>query len=108
MSTTLVSSGLFRVRAGETERFLERWADLISWTREHHPGMTVATLHRSDSDLQQFVSFATWATAGDRDSWRASPGYRVRSEGCRELCDEYIAGDYHAVLAFGDEATDGR
>jgi quinol monooxygenase YgiN len=102
MDRTVVSSGLFRVREGEVDRFLERWGALITWSREHHPGMGKATLSRSDADPLRFVSFAEWEAAELRERWRADPGYSTRSSACRGLCDEYQAGDYHQVLSFGD------
>lgn len=106
--STIASSGRFRVRPGEAERFVERWSELITWTRDHFPEMGTASLSRSDSDPDQFVSFARWHSASRREEWRASEEYQRRSEACRELCDEYLAGDYHEVLAFGDDAHDPR
>ena len=106
MPPTAVSSGVFHVREGQVEAFLERWADLIAWTRDHHPSMGRASLSQCDSDPQRFTSHSHWTSAEARQAWRAEPGYRERSARCRELCDEYLAGDYSEVLAFGGD-TEG-
>lgn len=98
----IASSGVFQVRPGEAERFVERWSELITWTRQHYPEMGRATLSQHDQDLDRFVSYANWCSAARRENWRADPAYQLRSAACRELCVEYVAGDYHEVIAFGD------
>lgn len=107
MPDLFTSSGRFGVTDGEVDQFVERWTALITWTREHHPGLREARLAQDDADPHRFVSYAVWDSSAQRASWRADPGYHERSAACREVCDDYRAGDYHEVRALRDDVRDG-
>lgn len=93
------ASGHWHVRPGEADVFVERWTEFLGWTRDNEPGLESATLIRSLDDPQRFVSFAVWSSADARDGWKASDGFRKRFMACRELCDDFIGGDYDEAVA---------
>lgn len=97
MSSDHFASGHWTVRDGEADAFAERWRELLEWTRQHHPGLESATLIRSDADPNVFVSFATWASAEERNDWKRSEDFMRRMSACRELCDGFVGGDYGRV-----------
>lgn len=92
------ASGTWIVRAGAADEFVQRWQEFLGWTRRDHAGLESASLVRSNADPNRFVSFAAWTSAEDRDAWKQSDGFGQRFSACRELCDEFMGGDYDGVV----------
>ena len=94
------ASGHWKVHKGAADEFVERWREFLGWTRQNHQGLSSATLIRSATDPDRFVSFAAWASADERDAWKQSEDFMKRFSACRELCDEFAGGDYEWAAAF--------
>ena len=94
------ASGLWLVRAGSEDEFVERWKAWLSWTSENAPGFRSATLIRSEDDGRRFESFSDWNDASSRAQWEASDGFRERMAPVRELCEEAQAGNFELAASF--------
>jgi heme-degrading monooxygenase HmoA len=94
------ASGVWLVRAGSEDEFVERWKAWLSWTKDTTPGFRSATLLRSDDDGRRFESFSDWDDAESRAQWQSSDGFRERIAAVRELCDEVQAGNFEAAATF--------
>lgn len=88
------ASGRWHVTEGSEELFVERWEEFLSWTRETQPALEQASLIRSTEDPRLFLSFAAWKDPGARNAWKQSEGFAKRFSACRELCDEFMGGDF--------------
>ena len=104
MAERFGASGRWHVRAGEEEAFVLRWKEFLGWRRETFPELLSATLLRSETEPDRFVSFALWADATARKSWQQSDGFATRFGACRELCDAFEGGDFTVPAAFGATA----
>lgn len=97
MTSDHLASGQWTVREGFADEFVARWREFLGWTREEHPGLDTATLIRSQSSPNSFISVASWNSAEARSDWKASDGFQERFGACRELCDDFTGGDHDRV-----------
>jgi heme-degrading monooxygenase HmoA len=88
------TSGRWLVRQGSEDDFIERWTDFTRWSLENAAGARSFRLIRADSNPQSFLSLGEWDGSDAVQAWRSDPGFRERMGRCRELCDEFEAGDY--------------
>jgi heme-degrading monooxygenase HmoA len=95
--TELYSSGTWYVSPGCEEQFVERWTELISWSRQTFPAMAEAHLLQDQNLPGHFVSFATWTNPEDRTSWKRHPEFEVRFKAAAALCDKARGADYEQV-----------
>ncbi len=93
------ASGLWHVREGKADEFVERWTAWITWTGENIPGFRSARLLRAEGDPLRFVSVSDWDDDASLKAWKASPGFREKIESVKELCDEFLGGDYDVAAA---------
>lgn len=100
MGSAAGASGRWQVRPGQAEEFVDRWRDFLGWTRDNYDELVSATLLRSETDGNRFVSFAIWVDAQPRKEWKNSEGFAQRFARCRELCDEFEGGDFIRAAAF--------
>lgn len=94
------ASGLWLVRAGSEDEFVERWKAWLDWTSQNAPGFRSATLIRSEDDGRRFESFSDWDSADARAQWEASDGFRERMAPVRELCEDVTAGNFELAASF--------
>jgi heme-degrading monooxygenase HmoA len=94
MSERFWASGHWQVKEGKTEEFIQQWKEWLSRSSENVPGFHHARLLRSLASPQQVTSISEWETAASRDAWKTSPAFREGFEASRELCDEFLGGDY--------------
>jgi heme-degrading monooxygenase HmoA len=87
-------SGDWRVSAGSEEEFVARWLAFTGWSLENASGARSFVLIRDMEQPQHFLSFGTWADLESVRAWRATTEFARLLGRCRELCDEFHAGDY--------------
>jgi heme-degrading monooxygenase HmoA len=87
-------SGDWRVRAGSEEEFISRWLAFTGWSLHNAPGAGSFVLIRDLQDPRHFVSIGTWADLESVRGWRGRPEFAELLGRCRELCEEFRAGDY--------------
>jgi heme-degrading monooxygenase HmoA len=94
------ASGLWVVRAGDEDEFVNRWKAWLGWTSENAPGFRSATLIRSEDDSRRFESFSDWDDAESRAQWMASDGFRQHMSAVRELCEDVHVGTFETAASF--------
>jgi heme-degrading monooxygenase HmoA len=87
-------SGDGRVRAGSEEEFISRWLAFTGWSLDNAPGAESFVLICDMQEPRHFVSFGTWADLESVRGWRGRPEFAELLGRCRELCEEFRAGDY--------------
>jgi heme-degrading monooxygenase HmoA len=92
------TSGNWVVKEQNEDLFVERWTEFAQWSKETASGVgNVFFLIRDASNPRHFISLGSWSDFDSVNRWRSSPGFAERLNHCRELCEEFKAGDY--VLA---------
>jgi heme-degrading monooxygenase HmoA len=94
------ASGVWTVRAGSEDEFVERWRTWLEWTSKNAPGFRSATLIRNEADGRRFESFSDWDDADARATWESSDGFRERMAPVRELCDDVQTGNFVRAASF--------
>ena len=92
------ASGSWMVKEGREEEFIGRWRDWLEKSTRDLAGFGSAKLIRDAGDARHFLSFSDWENSSARDSWKASPEFAEGLRACRELCDDFVGGDYSQVV----------
>ena len=87
-------SGQWRVRAGSEEEFIARWLAFTDWSLRSAPGAGSFVLIRDVQEPCNFVSFGAWADQESVRAWRGRAEFAELLGRCRELCEDFRAGDY--------------
>jgi len=99
MADGIYASGQWRVAEGKVDEYLRRWEAWIDWTAENLPGFRYARLLRSQDDPMRFTSISEWDDQDSLNAWKSSPGFREKLAEVRELCDEFVGGDFDVAVA---------
>ena len=90
--------GVWTVKPGRAEDFVNAWHALAEWTVERGFD-TYGTLLRDHSDESRYVSLDPWPSADVAQRWRDDPGFRDRLDQMMELVDGFEPGTYDVVLS---------
>lgn len=93
------ASGTWHVTAGSEEDFVQRWTELLGWTREEFPSLIQGTLLHDRNDPGHYISLAEWADEASRDAWKQTGGFKERMGACVALCDRMVGSDYDRVAS---------
>jgi heme-degrading monooxygenase HmoA len=99
-SSEFWASGVWTVKAGSEDQFVERWRAWLEWTSQNAPGFRSAALIRSEADGRRFESFSDWDDADARAAWQGSEGFGERMAPVRELCDDVETGNFTRAASF--------
>jgi heme-degrading monooxygenase HmoA len=88
------ASGTWHVNEGSEDDFVQRWTELLEWTRGEFPGLVEGTLIHDRNDPGHYISLAAWADAESRDAWKQSGEFKQRMGACVALCDRMVGSDY--------------
>ncbi len=66
---------------------------------ETFPASQKARLLRSDDQPSVFTSVSEWADPASLHAWKASQGFQDGMGSARELCNEFIGGDFGVASA---------
>jgi heme-degrading monooxygenase HmoA len=100
------ASGRWQVKEGKVDEFIERWSDWLGRTGQTAPGFRSARLLRAEDDPLRFTSVSDWDDDASLKAWKVSPGFQEGIESVKELCDEFLGGDYDVAAVFTAPATD--
>jgi heme-degrading monooxygenase HmoA len=87
-------SGDWKVRTGSEDEFVARWRAFTGWSLENAPGARSFVLIRDMDEPRHFLSFGSWTDLESVRAWRATSEFAQLLGRCRELCEEFHAGDY--------------
>ena len=92
------SSGMWTIRAGEEEAFIEDWRAFAEWSSEQ-PGAGTLRLTRDLRNPSRFLSFAPWESSDRLRAWQSMPEFAERLEKARQHTTEFMASEYELVVA---------
>ena len=88
------TSGNWLVREGQEETFAQRWQNFAEWSAKNVSGSGDFYLIQDKNDPRHFISFGSWESPEAVDAWRQLPEFKEFLGKCKELCEEFKAGDY--------------
>lgn len=95
------SSGNWIAKDGQEDELVARWTEFVEWTvKEMGDGATESPiLIRDAANPKHFISFGGWRDSETVKAWREHPEFQERLGRCREVCDDFAAGDYIVASA---------
>jgi heme-degrading monooxygenase HmoA len=101
MTSGEYASGMWFVKPGNEDAFVERWRAWLTVSSAGIEGFGGAYLLRSDDHPNRFVSYSEWSDAGARDRWKQSSGFLDDFEECRAFCETFEGGDFTEIVHIG-------
>jgi heme-degrading monooxygenase HmoA len=90
------TSGLWTVKAGHEEDFVEAWTDFVRWARDQ-PGSGTFRLVRDVEDGRRFLSFAPWESFDAQQAWKSTDEFGARMRKVREHVESFEPSTYELV-----------
>ena len=88
------TSGNWQVQKGQEEEFIRRWKEFAQWSAKNVPGSGDFYLIQETNNLRHFLSFGSWESPEAVNNWRQMPQFKDFISKCKELLDDFQAGDY--------------
>jgi len=92
------ASGMWFVKAGSEDAFVERWRAWLTSSSAGIDGFGGAHLLRSTEHPNRFVSYSEWSDAAARDAWKQGTSFMSGFAECRAFCDDFQGGDFTEVV----------
>jgi heme-degrading monooxygenase HmoA len=90
------SSGVWQVKAGEEDAFVEAWREFVGWSA----GMDGSGTFRLVRDLGEpgrYLSFAPWESLDAARAWQQQPEFAELLGRVRAHCDDFKPSSYETV-----------
>jgi heme-degrading monooxygenase HmoA len=100
------ASGRWQVKEGKVEEFIKRWSAWLGSTSQNVQGFRSARLLRAEDNPLLFTSVSEWDDGASRNAWKDSPGFNEGMESAKELCDEFLGGDFDVSAVITAQAAD--
>ena len=94
--------GIWTVKAGKEEEFINLWQELADWTAREVPGARWARLLQDLDSPNRFVSVGTWESMEAIDAWRGLSAWKDQVERMRGVLDGFEPSTLEQV---GDVGT---
>jgi quinol monooxygenase YgiN len=94
MAMEVYTSGDWVVKAGKEDEFVKRWQEFAQWTDKNIEGSGDFYLIQDQQNPKHFLSFGSWTSPEVVSKWRQLPEFQAFLGKCKELCDDFKAGDY--------------
>jgi heme-degrading monooxygenase HmoA len=91
--TETYSSGLWTVKSGEEDAFVEAWKEFVRWAAEM-PGSGTFRLIRDIDQPNRFLSFGSWEGPELQNAWIEQSEFAERLGRVRAHCDEFTPSSY--------------
>ena len=94
--TETYTSGIWVVKPGEEEAFLQEWTAFVTWASSM-PGSGTFRLVRDLDSPSSYMSFAPWESFEAQDAWKELPEFRERIGRARSHCEDFQPSTYELV-----------
>ena len=91
--TETYSSGVWTVKSGEEDAFVEDWKAFVTWAAEL-PGSGTFRLVRDVDQPNRFLSFGNWDGSDSQNAWTHHPEFAERLGRVRAHCDDFAPSSY--------------
>jgi heme-degrading monooxygenase HmoA len=98
MASVPYTLGIWRVKAGRGEEFIEAWTEFADWTAANIEGAGRGTLLRDLDDGHRFVSVGPWESLVAIQRWRQDPGWGERVSRIREMLEGFEPSTLELVV----------
>lgn len=95
MATTY-TSGVWRVKEGHDEAFVQAWTEFVSWAKRQ-PGASEFHLVRDLEDDRRYMSFAPWDSFDAQHAWKQTDEFTNKMQRVREHVDSFEPATYELV-----------
>jgi heme-degrading monooxygenase HmoA len=90
------TSGVWSVKAGEEDAFVQEWTDFVTWAGTF-PGSGTFRLVRNVDLPNTYQSFAPWESFEAQNEWKEQPEFRERIMRVRSHCEDFQPFVYELV-----------
>jgi len=90
------TSGVWTVKPGEEDDFVEAWKEFVASGAEM-PGSGTFRLLRDLERPGRFMSFAPWESFDAQEAWRQRPEFAERIGRARAHCEDFQTATYELV-----------
>jgi heme-degrading monooxygenase HmoA len=94
--TETYTSGLWIVKSGEEDAFVEAWREFVGWASEL-PGSGTFKLVRDRDQPNRFMSFAPWESFDVQHDWKQLPDFPERIGRVRQHCEDFQPSTFELV-----------
>ena len=91
--TETYSSGVWTVKFGVEDAFVEDWTAFVTWAAEL-PGSGTFRLVRDVDQPNRFLSFGNWDGSDSQNAWTQHPEFAERLGRVRAHCDDFTPSSY--------------
>lgn len=98
---TIYTLGIWTVKPGHEDEFIDAWRDLATRTAAEFPAPT-ATLLRDRDQPNLFISYGPWTSPQDIENWRSSATFRHGVARIRDVLDGFEPHTMDQVVAIDD------
>lgn len=95
------TSGVWQVRPGMAEEFVEAWTEFAEWSAANARGTSWVKLLRDTGDENRFISIGPWEDLEAIQAWRALPGWAERISRIRDLLVSFEPQTLEVVFELG-------
>jgi heme-degrading monooxygenase HmoA len=90
------TSGLWTVRPGEEDAFVETWKEFVGWA-SGFPGSQTFRLVRDHDRPNLYQSFAPWDSFEAQHVWKQDPEFPERIGRVRKHCEDFRPSTFELV-----------
>jgi heme-degrading monooxygenase HmoA len=90
------TSGLWTVKPGEEDAFVQDWTAFVGWASEM-AGSGTFRLVRDLDQPNRYMSFAPWDSFEEQQAWKQLPEFPERIGRVRAHCDDFQASTLELV-----------
>jgi heme-degrading monooxygenase HmoA len=94
--------GIWTVKPGHEEEFIEGWGGMAIQTQAAFPGAS-GTLLRDREAPNRFISFGPWESLEQIEMWRASAAFRDGVAGMRGLLEVFEPHTMDPIVITGND-----
>ena len=94
------TSGLWIVKPGEEEAFVEEWSEFVRWASDFAGSGTFRLLRDVDQP-SHYMSFGPWESFEAQNAWKQEPEFRERIMRVRSHCEDFQPLVYELVTTVG-------
>lgn len=98
--TETYTSGVWIVKPGEEEAFVEEWTDFVTWAGSF-AGSGTFRLVRDLDRPGAYLSFAPWESFDAQRTWKEQPEFRERIVRVRSHCEDFQPSTHEVVTEVG-------
>ncbi len=100
MASELYTLGIWVVKPGLEEAFLEEWSRFAQWTKSACAGAESVVLLQDSVNPRRFISVGPWRSAQDVAAWRETEQFKAAVSRMRPMLESFEPGSFVAVRRF--------